>query len=348
MKAAIYNPYLDTLGGGERYTITLAKILAEEGYDVDIEWKNKTILSKLSKRFGLKLPKNIDIVDSINRGENYDMCFWVSDGSIPTLRSKKNFLHFQIPFQNVNGRSLLNRMKLFRISKIICNSGFTKKVIDKEYGVDSRVLYPPVETNFFKPKRKVNQICYVGRFSNLTQNKGHEILIGQFKKLIKNNEFFGWKLILAGGTEVGADLYLKKLKKLIGAFNIEIIESPSVETIKNIYGQSKIFWSGAGYGADEIKNPDKVEHFGITLVEAMSAGCVPIVYNAGGHKEIIKDNVNGHMWLNGKELIEKTKMLVTKKGELTSLSKTAIQSSKRFNYEVFKNTIQVYLNSKKT
>lgn len=339
-KAAIYNPYLDTLGGGERYTLIFAKVLAEIGYDVFIEWKEKEIKEKLSKRFGLKLPKNINIVDSVNRGEGYDLCFWVTDGSIPTLRSAKNYLHFQVPFHDVNGSSLLNRMKLFRIEKIICNSNFTKSVIDKEYGVNSIVLYPPVATDLYKPKRKINQICYIARFSNLTQNKGHEILIRQFKKLVKEKKFSDWKLVFAGGSEVGSLDYLKKLKSQIKEFNIEIIESPTIEVLKDIFGKSKIFWSGAGFNEDEKKNPEKVEHFGITLVESMSAGCIPIVYGAGGYKEIIDNSKNGYLWQNKKDLIDITKKIVSESGVLKKLSVEAIKSSKKYGYEEFKKQIK--------
>jgi glycosyltransferase involved in cell wall biosynthesis len=339
-KAAIYNPYLDTLGGGERYTLTFAKVLAEEGYDVDIEWKDKAIKEKLSKRFGLKLPNNINVVDSINRGEGYDICFWVTDGSIPTLRSRRNYLHFQVPFHDVNGNSLLNRMKLFRIEKVICNSYFTKKVVDKEYGINSVVLYPPVALDLYKAKRKINQICYVSRFSELTQNKGHEILIKQFKILTKDKKFMNWKLVLAGGTEIGSTDYLKRLKKMSSGYNIEFVESPTVDILKNIFGKSKIFWSGSGFNVDEIKNPEKVEHFGITLVESMSAGCVAIAYNAGGHKEIIDHNKNGFLWNNKKDLLDLTKKIIKEKGLLKAISKNAINSSKKYSYEEFKNEIR--------
>ena len=34
-QVAIYDPYLDTLGGGERYCLTIAKILLKKGYKVD-------------------------------------------------------------------------------------------------------------------------------------------------------------------------------------------------------------------------------------------------------------------------------------------------------------------------
>ena len=132
MRAAIYNPYLDTLGGGERYSITVAKVLSGIGYKVDIEWDSDDIRKKLEERFGISL-RDISFVDSINRGDGYDVCFWVSDGSIPLLKSRTNLLHFQVPFTNVRGKTLLNRMKLQRINKILCNSNFTKSCIDKDY-----------------------------------------------------------------------------------------------------------------------------------------------------------------------------------------------------------------------
>lgn len=335
MKAAIYNPYLNTLGGGERYTVSFANELADLGFEVDIEWKNSAILTKLSDRFGLKFSKKIKVVDSINRGENYDLCFWVSDGSIPTLRSSKNYLHFQVPFHDVDGRSLLNKMKLFRINKVICNSLFTKKVIDKEYGVSSAVLYPPVDTTSFRSKRKTNQICYVGRFSNLVQNKGHEILIEEFKKLIKEKGFKNWKLVLAGGTEVGSDKYLKELKEQSANYNIQFVESPTFETIKDIYGKSKIFWSAAGFGIDEETSPENTEHFGITLVESMSSGCVPVAYDAGGHKEIVENNVNGFLWKELSQLVECTKKVVND-NLCIKISKNAVLSSRKFNLNEFK------------
>ncbi|KKP48291.1 MAG: hypothetical protein UR39_C0001G0086 [Candidatus Woesebacteria bacterium GW2011_GWA1_33_30] len=336
-KASLYNPYLDTLGGGEKYTLSFAKVLAEDlGFDVDIEWKDKNIKEKLTKRFGIKLPKNVNFVKDINRGEGYDVCFWVSDGSVPTLRAKNNYLHFQVPFTNVNGNSLLNKMKLFRIKKIICNSKFTKNVIDKEYTVNSLVLYPPVDTKLFKPKRKENIVLYVGRFSNLVQNKGHKILITEFKKLVKDKSYHNWKLILAGGTEVGVGEYVNKLKKICSGYNIDIVESPSFKKIVDIYGKSKFFWSAAGFGIDEEKNPEKVEHFGITLVESMAAGCVPIVFNSGGFKEIIVNGINGFLWEYKSDLVKITKKVLSKPGIYKSISKSATESAKEFSHEIFK------------
>ena len=338
MKAAIYNQYLDTLGGGERYTIEFAISLSENGYNVDIEWHDPKILELVSSRFGLKLPKNIKVVTSIQKGKDYDICFWVSDGSVPNLLARRNFLHFQVPFMDVNGRSLINRMKLFKIEKIICNSNFTKKVIDNEFGVNSYVLYPPIDITSFKPKRKENIILYVGRFSKLLQSKGQEVLIEEFKKLY-NSGVKDYKLVLAGGVEVGADENVLKLQKMIKGYPIEIVKSPKFSELKDLFGKAKIFWSASGFNVNEEKNPKAVEHFGMTLVESMSAGCVPVAVNVGGHKEIIEDGVSGFLWDNKGEIIKKTKKLLIEKGLISKLSNSAKIRANSFSVGVFKEKI---------
>lgn len=57
-KAGIYDPYLDTLGGGERYCLTVAEILLKNGYNVDIFWSgDPNILQKAQERFSLNLKR---------------------------------------------------------------------------------------------------------------------------------------------------------------------------------------------------------------------------------------------------------------------------------------------------
>jgi len=338
MKAAIYNPYFDTLGGGERYSLAFATSLQKMGYDVYIQWENKAILKSLEDRFGIDLSK-VNLSSNIKKGDGFDVCFWVSDGSIPLLRARKNVLHFQIPFQNVDGRSLMNKMKMFRINKVVCNSKFTKEVVDQEYGINSTVLYPPVDTTNINQLKKKNSILFVGRFSQLTQSKNQHVLVNAFKKLV-NKGLKKYELILAGGTEVGAKEYVKDLKKLSEGLSVRIIESPSYEIIKKLYGTSKFFWSASGYGSDELIEPKKVEHFGISVVEAMSAGCVPIVFAAGGHKEIIKNGLNGFLWKKLDELIKLTQKLTADKALLEMLTIRAIEDSKRYSYEQFDKTVQ--------
>ena len=258
------------------------------------------------------------------------------------LRARKNYLHFQIPFTEVSGNSLYNKMKLLRVNELICNSKFTKGFVDEEYGVDSMVIYPPVDLNKFKSKRKENIILGVGRFSQLTQAKRQDTLVKAFKKLTKNG-FGDWKLVLAGGAEVGVNDFLIDLKKEAVAFKIEIIESPDFDEIVDLFGRSKIFWSASGYGVDEEKEPNRVEHFGISVVEAMSAGCVPMVLNSGGHKEIVSNGEDGILWTKVNELVKYTKRYINDPKSLLDVSRKAKEKSKLFGYETFEKRIEKVL-----
>ena len=341
MKAAIFNPYLDTMGGGERYTLGFANVLAKNGYYVDLEWKDPEIKKTLEERFGMNLG-NINIISDVKKGDGYDLCFWVSDGSIPLMHSRRNILHFQVPFHDVNGKSLINRMKLFRINKVVCNSNFTKNVIDKEFGVNSLVVYPPVDTESFKPKRKENLILYVGRFSQILQNKGQDVLISAFKKLY-NRGFKDWKFVLAGGTEVGVGEGLTQLKKLTAGYPIEIIESPDFNVLKDLYGKAKIYWSASGVNQNENVSPEKVEHFGITVVEAMSAGGIPIVFNGGGHKEIVEESVSGYLWKSSEELVRKTVKLISNNKQFHMFEINAIKKSGEYSLTNFENNVISYI-----
>lgn len=337
-KAAIIDPYLDTMGGGERYSLSFAKVLSDLGYQVDVEWEDVEIRERLEDRFGMDF-KDLNFIPNTNKGDGYDICFWVSDGSIPLLHGRHNILHFQVPFQDVNGGSLFNKMKLYRVNGIICNSEFTKKIIDEEYGVKSKVIYPPVSVDKIISKRKEKIILSVGRFSNLLQSKNQHLLIKNFKRLEKR-ELTDWKLVLAGGIEVGADSYIKEIKNSLGDSAIEIIESPDFKTLKDLYGKARIFWSASGFGQDEEKNPKLVEHFGITTVEAMAAGAVPVVYAAGGVREIIEDGKDGFLWNKESELINKTERLVSGNASMYQISQVAKKSSERFSYEKFRENVQ--------
>jgi len=311
--------------------LSAAKVLSENGYDVDVETDSPELIEKASKRFDLDI-SSLNAVISVNRGDGYDACVWLSDGSVPMLRARKNILHFQRPFQNVDGRSLLNRMKFFRINHIIVNSEFTKLWIDREYPVVSKVVYPPVDIKRFKVHSKEKMVLYVGRFSQLEQKKRQDVLIDTFKSFSKKVD--GWKLVLAGGAEVGAGEEVNKLKEKAKGSNIEFFVSPGFKKLRELYGKASVFWSAAGYGVDGNKEPEKLEHFGITVVEAMAAGAVPIVYAAGGPKEIVSGGT-GELWRRKNELLKKTVSLVEDKRRLRLLSGNARKHAQKYSYEEF-------------
>lgn len=371
-KAGIYDPYLDTLGGGERYCLTVAEILTHNGYQVDLFWGgDPQYLSKAAQRFSLDLA-NINIVpdifesdanklDSLEDLENikniqthqhsrkiklllekikttrqYDLIFYLSDGSIPFLFSKQNLLHIQVPLiQNQSPtKKIITNLKLRNFSHIICNSEFTRKVAQNSLDHQCQTLYPPVDVNKFQNNTdKDNIILAVGRFDNILNFKKQDVLIEAFKQINQT----GWKLVLAGGSMELPDHnhYLRHLQTLADGSNIEFIVNANFETLRDIYSRSKIFWHAAGFGEDENIHPEHTEHFGMTTVEAMASGIVPLVVAKGGLPEIVTDGVNGYLWSTVDELILKTKNLFSNPGLLSELSTAAIAKSQNFTKEKF-------------
>lgn len=344
-KAAVFDPYLDTIGGGEVYTGTVAECLVKLGFKVDIFWKSEDIIPRLKKFLGIDISKaKINVLGYwlfTNRGKlwqkrslskKYDLLFFLSDGSVPVLFSQNNILHFQIPLRNIAGSSLVNRLKLKKIHHVICNSHFTKKVIDREYSLSSKVLYPPVNIKR-QVAQKQNIILSVGRFTETLHNKRQDVLVSAFKDLLSQG-LEGWKLVLIGSSKEGKKM-IEDLKKQAGNLPIEIITDIEHQKLEAEYAQAKIFWHAAGYGVDQQKNPELVEHFGIATAEAMSAGCVPVVIDKGGQPEIVKSGENGFLWDSLDSLNKVTLQLIESPEKMKKLAKEAKRASQRYSKERF-------------
>lgn len=342
MRVGIFDPYLDSLGGGERYTLTLAEHLSKN-HQVEIFWDDEVRKGHIRRRLFLNLDKtrfvnNIfvrekNLLEKLIKTSQYDLIFYLSDGSIPTSFAKKNILHFQTPFTRINGKTFLNKIKLTRFHRVVCNSFFTKKFIDKTYGVESTVIYPPVDVASFIPQRKNNLILTVGRFTGFFESKKQEIMIKIFKKMVDEG-LSGWKFILIGGLLESDRKFFRKLESETFGYPIRLLPNLPFVELKKYYGQAKIYWHANGFGENENKNPELFEHFGISCVEAMAAGDVPIVYNGGGLKEIVAKE-SGLLWLKGEELQNLTLGLITNENDFFRLSKEAQKRAQDFSKEVF-------------
>ncbi len=314
-KALIVSPYLDHLGGGERYMLSVASVLESLGHEVYFAWDNVEEVTRLAGMLGIHLnaPRLDPGVKKLYFGSNplsmynatrpYDTVVYLSDGSIPVLGGKCNIVHMQVPFHGVGGRSWKNVLKKRFINHVIVNSHFTKKIVDAEFGINSKIVYPPV-TPITCSSEKEKIILSVGRFEPSLNAKKQDILIQAWRAL--HASLPGWKLVLAGGST--SDEWVAKLKTLAGDAPVEFMVNASHESLCELYGKSTIYWHAAGYGIDQNKNPELTEHFGISTVEAVSARCIPIVVPYGGQSEIVK-NPDLH-WSTKEELIDKTLAVV--------------------------------------
>lgn len=343
MKIGIFDPYLDTLGGGEKYILDIANCLIPYN-EVIIFWDDLLIKKEWEKRFNIS-SNNINIVKNIFSNKNnpfkrflqtkdYDLIIYMSDGSIPLLFGKKNILVFQFPIPGINGENLANKIKLKKIDSIICYSNFVKSFIDKQYGFKSKVLPPYVDSLARKDIKKENIILTVGRFTKGINTKKQEILIDTFKKLYDRG-ITSWRFVLIGSCLPGDGDFIEKLRNKIKKYPISLLTNISYAELSSYYQKAKIYWHATGFGEDLEKYPEKAEHFGISTVEAMGGGAVPVVINAGGQKEIVQDNKNGYLWDLLEDLTKKTETLIADKKLWEEMSLNAIKRSKVFSKDKF-------------
>jgi glycosyltransferase involved in cell wall biosynthesis len=75
------------------------------------------------------------------------------------------------------------------------------------------------------------------------------------------------------------------------------------------------------------------------VVEAMAAGAIPIIFSAGGHKEIVTDDETGFLWQDTHQLLTKTREIIKNKDLFMLMSGRAQKRSLDFGYEEFEKQI---------
>lgn len=328
------------MGGGERYALTVACCLKEHA-EVSIASITTSELHALGEYLELSVDGLVPtpVIPALQERFGFEGIFWLSDGSIPFLPTRKRVIHFQAPFKNVNGQALKNKLKLLGMT-VVCNSEFTKKFIDKEFGVNSRIVYPPVAVSKFSPMKKDKLILSVGRFSTTSQHKRPEVLIQTFKDMVDQG-LKQWRLCVVGIIEnEESEAIVSALRVMSRGYPISIKTNLPHDRLISLFNHAAIYWHAAGYGADIASHPQRAEHFGISTVEAMSAGAVPCVFAAGGQLEIVTNSQNGLFWKIPEELMNETKKIIDDTKKRTELSVAAVKRAKDFSEERFCEEIQ--------
>ena len=225
-------------------------------------------------------------------------------------------------------------------STVIGISRFTQTWIRRYWQRESELLYPPVEVEAFQPGQKQNIILTVGRLFAGGHNKKHRAMIETFKHLVDNG-LRDWVFHIAGsvGDAPVDQAYFKQVQAATRGYPIVIHANLAAAELRQLYGAAKIYWHASGYGENEQRDPIKFEHFGITTVEAMAAGAVPIVIGTAGQLEIVEHEVNGLHWHTLPELAAHTQRVIADAALWARLSSQAIDRSRTFNRAAFEQRV---------
>jgi glycosyltransferase involved in cell wall biosynthesis len=314
---------LNARGGSERLALATIMALKEiDDIDIDLTTFQKPDLNKIQKTCGkigllaLRSIKTVNIIRSIETvrlKKDYDLTINTHGDMLPFSQkdfSKNNaitYCHFPIAkylidVENEEYGRLLYGLRcsnildyrenlhsarnmyfdMMKTSNVFTNSEYSRKAIRKTFDIDSTVLSPPVDVDLFRKNvlfssnnKREDTILTISRFH---PSKKIENAI-RVAKLLKQNGI-GRRMKIVGNLSpamLGYYHYLKQTvqhQDLSDYINFQV--NVSFDKLLSLICEAKVYL-----------HPLPGEPFGISTVEAMSAGLIPVVPAIGGHTEFV-------------------------------------------------------------
>jgi len=232
--------------------------------------KNKYDLIIDSGNSQIFLPKKPTIVNYIHFPREHRI---LNNYLLEHLSSEYSFL---IPLKKLSNYFLRHIYKLSKVRKnqvLVCNSAFTEESLRSVFtdlNNESHIVYPPVDLSkfFCTYSERTKSITSLGRF---TPEKKQLYQI----KLAERMPEIDFKII----GFVFSQRYFNECQSYITNHRIE-----NVNLLPNLAFDDMIkALQSSKYFLHTLEN----EPFGITAVQAIAAGCIPIVHDSGGQREVV-------------------------------------------------------------
>jgi glycosyltransferase involved in cell wall biosynthesis len=205
------------------------------------------------------------------------------------------------------------------VTNFISISKYIQDRIKRCYGLDSEMIYPPVNTRLFSISKNVEDYFLV--VSRINAYKRIDIVVEAFNQL-------GLPLRI-----IGDGPHRKNLQK-ISKSNIKFLGKVDMDTLVDNYRHCRaLIFPGE-------------EDFGIVPVEAQACGRPVIAYAAGGALETVSEGVTGLFFSSptGKSLIEAMQKFFIIQSKY--VPESTRQNALRFEEDVFKQKIKSYVDQK--
>jgi glycosyltransferase involved in cell wall biosynthesis len=240
--------------------------------------KLNKIISKMSKEYDLVINSN-NVLSGIENGDNF--LHYIHFPREARVMSEYNNSVYKSKFFNTLFHTIyVPYLKNINTGYgIIVNSEFSRKAIQKAYGIpieDCSVFYPPIaiknKLNKNNEIKKLNTVISVGRFGK-DKNQFQQIKIAEKLPQLK--------FIICGYTSNNVSKeyfnYCESYIKKNNIQNVLLKKNASSSELEKIHSASQFFL-----------HTMREEPFGISTVEAILNGCIPVVHNSGGSAEIVR------------------------------------------------------------
>jgi glycosyltransferase involved in cell wall biosynthesis len=187
---------------------------------------------------------------------------------LPNGGIKKNALFYFLKYLKVYG--------IYDGANFLTHGKYTKRISEinlPKIGIKPRridYIYTPVKVDFDVNLEKKDRNTVLS-FGRIMPDKNIENILS----IARNSNA---KFTIAGYVSPDYTDYLRKLEKEKPS-NVKILPNPDENTKKSLFMQS---WT--------YIHPKPMEHFGVSVAEAISYGCVPVVPSSGGVWEDVVDS----------------------------------------------------------
>jgi glycosyltransferase involved in cell wall biosynthesis len=328
--ANIVHISLNARGGGERLAVATIKAISSMGIDVELSTLEKPDMQLIHDAYGTSIEADLKKIRTLNifqkyRPRNCNVTVNTHGDMLPFYHNdfnKKNaitYCHYPIASHLIDcgdpdySAALQNMcllgmtpslhyryynaartayIKMMVNSTVLTNSNFSRKAILKSFGVDSAVLPPPVDVDIFRnacltSNSRDDSILVISRFhpSKKIENVIH------LAKLLHQNEL-GTEMNIVGNMLPDGVGYFNYLNNLVKHYELEDFVRFEInlrfDRLLDLMRRSKVY-----------VHPLPGEPFGISTVEAMSAGIIPVVPDIGGHTEFVPAKYQFHTYGQG-------------------------------------------------
>jgi len=360
MKIVLVHPRMSVMGGGERVAIHSIKEALREGHEVYLACERFDV-DAFEDFFGVQgLFENVRLLtyppfrplvrravlyqrlvyhqrrlrSIVNKKKHFDLILNTAEvANQPAARLPAvQYCYFPEYFSHLESDSrtklwepyywparVFYRSRVSQIDLLLAVSNFTKEFVKEKWGRDATTLYPPCPIDQYSDllnKPKENLVITVGRI-------GPEKRMELFLEIARKMPLVDFAII--GSTSPEKASYSDILRKSAPS-NVSFILAP-LRKVKNVFGKAKVYVHSA-----------LNEHFGITIVEAMAAGCVPVVHDSGGAREIVTNNT-GYRWNTVNDASKQITNLIKDDSPRREFSRASADRARLYGPEVFESGI---------
>ena len=369
-RANVVHTDLDPCGGAEQLTVATLQALLEMGVKVDLTVAKAPDLKRLENAFGKRVGRIFGqigeirplgrIFDEADPG-GYDVNINTHGDILPyfrksfSCRNSITYCHFPVAADYVRDRDqaylknfaamgLIDRADDFawgqiaehyrlmlQNSLVVTNSHFSSRAIALYTAHEPTIIAPPVNVEEFRAilhaAPRDDSVLVVSRIHPSKKLENAISLAGLLKE-----RGVGKELVIAGnlgsGDQCGQQYYARLLDMATAcgvSDYVKIKPNVKLDGLYSLMKKSKVYF-----------HPLPGEPFGISVVEAMSAGLVPVVPNTGGLTEFVPRGYQFHS-------LRQAADIVASSFDATAAEREALSDSvRRFSLSEYVSTFQKF------